>query len=1113
MSVDRSKRVEEIFTAAADRDRSEWPAILDKLCQNDEALRAEVLGLLGFHGDGDDILDSKGAPGKALQTGLGLTGGFETDEPALPLDRMIGRYRVMDRLGAGGMGVVYLAEQERPRRTVALKIIRRGLGTSGLIRRFEHEADILGKLQHIGIAQIYEAGMAEVDMGGGGVRQPFIAMEYIRGKQLREHADLHRLDTRQRLELIAKVCEAVHHAHQRGVIHRDLKPANILVDESGQPKVLDFGVARLQHQAYTEARLTAQGTSVGQIIGTLPYMSPEQVDGNAAEVDVRTDVYALGVVLYQLLTGRFPHDVSSRSVPEAARIIRDEEPTKLGSINRSLRGDIDVITSTALAKDKNRRYQSAREMGDDIARYLAGEPIQARRDSAFYILRRQIRRYKTAAAVAGVVLISLAGFAIFAGYKYRVEQGLANIAAHRAEDLRRGLYSRSIAFAEASYLRNDVGRMRRVLDECPADLRGWEWRYLWKLANANAHSKQVERRSWGSSSICTKTGMVAVSTLLTSQITLWTPAALRGAAEPIVLGPKGKVAQMALSPLGETMLSSESDLTVAYRKVPSGEEIWRKPIASGVAGYIAFSPDGRSIAISDTPKLVRILDASDGHTHALLAGLKGVVSTYTFDHTGTRLVAGDVGGNLAIWNLPAQSTTQEVPALATWLAHDNTTCAAFSPDATRLATSGFDGVVRIWDAAAPVASPTPTPLHTIRSHDNKVFCIAFSPDGKYLASAGTEGVIQIHSPADGSLVQRLFGHSERLQKLVFFPDGRLFSYALEGSVRIWDNVGQPEAPAITTGGLFDSAAVHPGGKLACVVTGNRGEKGQGEARLIDLPTGALRGRIPTPRSIQPVAPTFSRDGRLVAVPAGNLVVLIDAEKGTKLREFQGHTSQVFRAIFNQDHTQLASCSNDLTIRVWNVADATCTATLTPPSKLGQAGLAWSNKGNRLASGDSAGDNAIYIWDLDAGTAQPPQVISNPPEGTGGAYYLNWSPDDSRIIATGENSLITIWSTAPSSSPLLATLAGHSGPIYSTSLSTDGRRMLTGGFDNSARLWDLETQTELLTFRAHKGAVCAVCFSTSGDRVVTVGSGLDSTIRLWDAPPAQAAPVPQDSVPR
>ncbi len=337
---------------------------------------------------------------------------------------------ILGLLGEGGMGTVYEAEQDSPRRPVALKVVRPGLASPALLKRFTHEAQILGRLHHPGIAQVYEAGLA--DDG-----QPFFAMEFIRGLPLDEYANRHGLDLAARVGLVARVCDAVQHAHDQGVIHRDLKPANILVEETGQPKVLDFGVAR----ATDADLLTAAGlTRTGQLLGTPNYMSPEQVTADPAAIDHRADVYALGVILFELAAHRLPYRLEDRPLAEAARLILEQDPPRLGSIDPELRGDVETIVAKALEKDPARRYPSAADLAADLRRWLAHEPILARPPSALYHLRKFARRHT--GLVGGVVatgvalVLGLVGTILFAVGEAR-QRGQAEHNARQAIDEKR----------------------------------------------------------------------------------------------------------------------------------------------------------------------------------------------------------------------------------------------------------------------------------------------------------------------------------------------------------------------------------------------------------------------------------------------------------------------------------------------------------------------------------------------------------------------------------------------------------------------------------------------------------------------------------------------------
>ena len=381
-----STRLREIFLRAGELPDDAREAYLDEACAGDTRLRTEIESLLEHDTISDGFLETPASASFAQ----GVFG-----EERMP--ERIGHYRIIAKLGEGGAGIVFLAEQENPSRQVALKILRTGTLSGAMLRRFEHEASVLARLRHPGIAQIHEAGIHEE----GHTHLPFLAMELIEGKTLTEHAETHALDARQRIELFRLVCDAVQHAHSRGIIHRDLKPGNILVDEEGQPKVLDFGVARATD---ADVALSAQRTTAGQIIGTLAYMSPEQIAAEHDDLDTRADVYALGVILYELLSGRLPHKVTT--LADAARAIRDDQPRLLGSVAPALKGDLETIARKALEKDKERRYAGAAELSADLGRFLRNEPIMARDPSALYHICKFAARHR--ALVGGAALIVLA---------------------------------------------------------------------------------------------------------------------------------------------------------------------------------------------------------------------------------------------------------------------------------------------------------------------------------------------------------------------------------------------------------------------------------------------------------------------------------------------------------------------------------------------------------------------------------------------------------------------------------------------------------------------------------------------------------------------------------
>lgn len=347
---------------------------------------------------------------KGLTMALGIEPAKPGHDPLLGCD--IGGVTIVRLIAEGGMGRVYEGKQEKPGRTVAVKVMRPGLTSPSILKRFEYEAEVLGRLQHPGIAHIYSVGVHRI----GNASVPYFIMEYIAdARTVTQYAHDLRLPSRHRLDLFRSVCDAVAHGHQKGVIHRDLKPSNILVNGSGQPKVIDFGVARATD---SDMALTTMQTDVGQLLGTLQYMSPEQFKADPKDIDVRSDVYALGVILYELLAGKMPYDVRKKAIHEIARIVQEDDPTPLSAINRALKGDVALIAGKCLAKDRNHRYSSASELSSDIERHLTGEPISATRPGVVHGLLRLARKHRAVTlATLGVLLafvVAFIGIVLFA---------------------------------------------------------------------------------------------------------------------------------------------------------------------------------------------------------------------------------------------------------------------------------------------------------------------------------------------------------------------------------------------------------------------------------------------------------------------------------------------------------------------------------------------------------------------------------------------------------------------------------------------------------------------------------------------------------------------------
>lgn len=391
------EKVERIFNAVVDQPRAEWRAILDRMAGSDMAIREQVERMLSA---------PDGAMDTFMQTASAKRGNLVDRIP----DR-IGQFTIRRLIAEGGMGAVYEAKQENPERIIALKVVN-WLATGCALRRFEYESQVLARLRHTGIAQIFAAG-THVE---GNITIPYFAMEIVPdAKPITEYGWEKKLAINDRLGLFLQVCDAVHHGHQNGIIHRDLKPSNILVDKQGQTKVIDFGIARATDP--DDSTLRTQ-TGEGHLIGTPQYMSPEQVAADPQNLDIRTDIYSLGLVLYELVCEKLPYDLKGTSIFDAIKIIREQSPARPAVNAQALPKDLEIIILKALEKDPVRRYQSAGELGSEIRRYLTGEAISARPPTASYLLRVFARRHRTAFVSTAAILVVLAAATVFSSWQY-----------------------------------------------------------------------------------------------------------------------------------------------------------------------------------------------------------------------------------------------------------------------------------------------------------------------------------------------------------------------------------------------------------------------------------------------------------------------------------------------------------------------------------------------------------------------------------------------------------------------------------------------------------------------------------------------------------------------
>jgi WD40 repeat protein/serine/threonine protein kinase len=1138
-----------IFLAALDiDDLAERSAYLDQACARDGALRAQVEQLLKANQNSAPFMER---PAPALVATV--------DEQPISErpGTMIGPYKLLEQIGEGGFGAVFMAEQQQPlRRKVALKVLKPGMDTRQVVARFEAERQALALMDHPHIAHILDGG--ETASG-----RPYFVMELVRGIPITDFSDQNHLPVRERLELFLAVAQAVQHAHQKGVIHRDLKPSNVLVtlhDDRPVVKVIDFGIAKATGQQLTEKTLF---TNFAQMIGTPVYMSPEQAGMSGLDVDTRSDIYSLGVLLYELLTGTTPFDkdrLRKVGYDEIRRMIREEEPAKpstristLGktastvSANRRsdpkrlrqlFRGELDWIVMKALEKDRNRRYETASAFAADVQRYLNNEAVQACPPSAAYRLRKFAQRNKralaTVALLGGTLVAAVLALAVSYAQTHealghetqaRQELGLAlerekqtsqdldqtlKRETQTSQELARTSYAQSIALAERQLSTGNVGRAEELLNACPTP-HGWEWHFLKRRRYGDPppvqHSNTVNRI------VFSPNGRQLASGCFDGTIQI------RDARTGRVLHDlhkEGAITRgLTYSADGRYLAAGHQDGSIHVWYAATGE------LLAAFQGHqvgleLAFSPGGQTLASASQDRSVKLWDLGPrDKTDAdrlirTLAGQPAGLSAVAFSPDGRRLLAACGDGTVKTWDV---ATGQETYSFRGQVQYG--TSARFSADTRRLAWACWDGIVKVWDTAT---GREDLDLRT-NTHWNR--SVAFSPDGQRLAVAGMDGTVRLLDGTTGREMLTIYAHPNAVADVAFSPDGhRLTSASYDSTVRLWDATpltGDPQARHCVTltdhEHLVNRVVFSPDGRWLASASWDTTVKlwelvGQSEpgasAPGAILLRSTLRGHQ---GNVSGVA--FSSDNRTLAsvgwdntlnlwdlyVPEG------DSLKRRVIRLTRPHTNGIG---FSPDGRLLAlGQANGIALY-----DPSTGKEVYPfkPTPAPVPGLAFGSDGRLYSSG--ASDPTIKVWEV--AEEKPIRVIRHFANANA---HIAVSPDGRRLasgsgVQTRDTALpwgsvlgytVKIWDAQTGA--LLHTMNGHVGYIWAVAFSPDGRYLASGSWDSTIKVWDVAVPepVERVTLRGHAGFIQSLAFSPDGLRLAsTSGYAGHGEIKIWDA---------------
>jgi WD40 repeat protein/tRNA A-37 threonylcarbamoyl transferase component Bud32 len=971
-------------------------------------------------------------------------------------------YDLLAPLGEGGMGVVWKARQVKLNRLVALKMVlgEHRAGSKELIR-FLAEAEAVAAIKHPHVVQVYEYGDAR--------GRPFLAMEYLPGGSLTDRLrQTGPLDAKAAAKLVGTLASAVQAAHGLGIVHRDLKPSNVLHDDLGTPKVTDFGLAKRAGGS--------ELTATQAVMGTPSYMAPEQARGDTKFVGPQADVYSLGVILYECLTGTRPFEAPDQLA--LLRQVAEEEPERPGKRVPGLPRDVELICLKCLAKDPAERYPTAGALAADLGRFVAGEPVSVRAAGVVERAAKWARRKPTLAAAytLGLLAVLLGGLGGAAVWQWRA----AALARNEAETARDGErtareqlaaveYGRTVQVAHQEWRENNVGATVALLDSTQADLRGWEWRYVHRLSHSDlltlkGHTFYVSSASFSPD------GSRVVTGSYDTTAKVWD--AQTGAELLTLRGHTDYVWSASFSPDGSRVLTSGNGIAKVW-DAKNGAEVLTLKGHPGAVTSASFSPDGSRI-ITGWDKTAKVWDAKTGAELLTLNGHTGRVTWASFSPDSSRVLTGSYDKMAKVWDAKTGAE------LLTLKGHTGELLSAsFNTDGSRVVTGSWDRSAKVWDAKSGAE------VLALKGHTQGVWSASFSPDGSRVVTASEDQTAKVWDAKSGADLLTLKGHAAKLTSASFSPDGsRVLTGSWDATAKVWE-AHRGDAEVLTLEGHTEAlyrASFNPDGSR--IVTGSWDKT----AKVWDAKSGAelltLKGHTGVVTSA-----SFSPDGSRVLTGSQDQTATVwDAKSGADVLTLKGHTEAISSGSFSPDGSRVVTGSYDKTAKVWDAKSGAEDLTL----KGHTDAVYWASfspDGSRIVTG--SWDKTAKVWDAETGA----EVLAL--EGhTGRVNSASFSPDGSRVLTGSYDKTAKVWDAKTGAEIL--TLKGHTGWVLSGSFSPDGSRVVTGSDDKTAKVWDAKSGADVLTLKGHTGAVAWASFSPEGSRIVT--GSQDTTAKVWDARP-------------